>query len=137
MIPDLLKIVIIGKRLAYPMVSHHNKRRAVRETEGFVSVPFEHLPGVLFPGRCHADDRDQAARADFFPKFDSDVMPCTMAQQGLGLIEHEIACHVADACGQQGPVERCRCLPERIAFVLERYPTIRIHEDLSHGFRAP
>jgi hypothetical protein len=34
-------------------------------------------------------------------------------------------------------VEGSGRLPECIAFVLERHPATRIHEDLSHGFRAP
>src|SRR5262249_26994567 len=38
LIPDLLEVMIVGKRLSHPTVSHHDKRRAVRETEGFVSV---------------------------------------------------------------------------------------------------
>jgi hypothetical protein len=47
---------------------------AICETEGFVSVPLEHLPGFLFLVRRHTDHRDQAARTNFFPEFDSDMM---------------------------------------------------------------
>jgi hypothetical protein len=78
LIPDLLKVVIVGKRLPYPTVPHHDKRRAIRETEGFVGVPLEHLPGFLFPVRRNTDDSDKAAGTNFFPKFDGDVMPRPM-----------------------------------------------------------
>src|SRR5262245_12027407 len=57
LIPDLLEVMIVGERLPYSTVSHHDKRCAVRETEGFVSVPLEHLPGFVFPLRRNTDDR--------------------------------------------------------------------------------
>jgi hypothetical protein len=137
LIPDLLEVMIVGKRLPHPTVSHHDKRRAVRETEGFISVPLEHLPGFVFPLWSNTDNRDQATGTNVFPKFDRNVMPCPMQQQGICFIEHEIARHIASPCGQQGPVECSSRLLERIAFVLERHPATRIHEDLAHGFRAP
>ena len=137
LIPDLLEVMIVGKCLPHPTVSHHDKRRAVRETEGFVGVPLEHLPGFVFPLWSNMDDRDQATGTNVFPEFDRNVMPCPMQQQGVRLIEHEIARHMACPCGQQGPVERCGRLLEAIPFVLQRHPATCGHEDLSHGFRAP
>lgn len=58
LIPNLLEVVIVGKRLPHPTVPHHDKRRAICETEGFVDVPLEHLPGFFFPVRRNMDNRD-------------------------------------------------------------------------------
>ncbi len=129
--------MIVGNRLPYPAVAHHDKRRAIRETEGFIGVPLEHLPGFGFPVRGNTDDSNKAARTNFFPEFDGNMMSCPMHEQGVRLISHEIARDIACLGGQQGPVERCGRLPEGITSVLERHPATRVHENLSHDFRAP
>src|SRR5690349_7383582 len=99
LIPDLLEVVIVGKRLPYSTVSHHDKRGAVCATEGFVSVPLEHLPGFVFPLWSIPDDRDSATGTNFFPEFDRNVMPCPMQQRGILLIEHSVARHIACPSG--------------------------------------
>jgi hypothetical protein len=76
LIPDLLKVVVVGKRLPYPAVPHYDKRCAICEAEDFVSVPLEHLPGFVFLVRSNTDNSDQAARTNFFPEFDGNMMPC-------------------------------------------------------------
>ena len=78
LIPDLRKVVVVGKRFPYTAVLHYDKLCAIRETEGFVGVSLEHLPGFVFPVRRNTDNSDKAARTNFFPEFDGRMMPCPM-----------------------------------------------------------
>jgi hypothetical protein len=78
LIPDLLEIVIVGECLPHPTVSHYDERRTIRETECFVCIPLEHLPGFVLSVRRNTDDGDEVACTNFFPQFDGYVMPDSM-----------------------------------------------------------